>query len=208
MGAKRVTNLMDDLRKLPDSRLAQQVEEKVMERIFKTVTKGDGKAVDFTSLDALIINNMDTLKAVGGSKYVTNLAKVRDSISILAEKRFARAARETPQTFFERATRLLFGPLSRAQRTISAVSRSARNSRAGTVSKLLKDPNKLDQFVKLTRMTPRDPRFWIGAQLIGDDVRDVFIQMAPEEWAQFSTGELQDRRDQEEFGLRNRLIQQ
>jgi len=206
MGAKRVTNLMNDLRKLPDSRLAQQVEEKVMERIFKTVTKGDGKAVDFTSLDALIINNMDTLKAVGGSKYVANLAKVRDSISILAEKRFAKAARETPQTFFERSTRLLFGPLSRAQRTISAVSRSARNSRAGTVSKLLRDPNKLDQFVKLTRITPRDPRFWVGAQLIGDDVLDMFIQMAPEEWQQFSTGELQDRRDQEEFGRRQGLI--
>jgi hypothetical protein len=193
MDSGQATKLMGDLRALPDPRLAQQVEEKVMERIFNDVSKSDKKVIDFTTLDNLLATKRDTLQAVGGKRYVFNLDKMRNALEILTESRHSRAARELPQTVWERASRLLFGPLSRAQRTISAVSRGARSTRAGTVSKLLKDPNALDQFVRLKNLSPRNPRFWVGAQLIGDDVLDAFIQLAPEEWAQFQSGELEDR---------------
>lgn len=197
MSAKQATNLMNDVRRL-DPRLAAQVEEKVMERIFNGIGKGDKKLINFNRLDDLLVQKRDTLMAVGGRRYVKDLDTLRDALEIMAEKRFSKPVKMVMQGPWQRATRLLFGPLGREQRFISAVGRAARASRAGTVKSMLANPDELRRFAKLKNMTPTDPRFWAGVMMFGDnDLRNVFIEGNPDEFEQFQRGELKDRRSTE-----------
>lgn len=193
MSAKQVRNIMTDVRTM-DPKLAQQVEEKVMQRLYDVTSKADKKVTGFKRLDDMLIAKRDTLEAVGGKQFVKDLDGLRDTLNILAESRFSKKAREEIQGMWMRATRLIFGPLGREQRFISAIGRMARTTRGNAVSELLRTPGVLRKFVKLKNLKVTDPRFWVGANLIGGDILDVFrsLEGGEENYQKFMRGELDD----------------
>jgi hypothetical protein len=199
MTSKQVATLMRDVRAM-DPRLGQQVEEKVMQHIFDVASKGDRTTIGFTSLHNMLKMRRDSLMAVGGRRYVRDLDNLRDTLEVLAESRFSKAAREELQGLWMRGTRLLFGPLGREQRFISAVGRMARASRGGAVSELLRNPDALRKFVKLKNLNVRDPRFWVGATALGTDILDMYRELDDEgNYDKFLEGTLPgQRRDRQE----------
>lgn len=204
---KQAKNIMAELERY-DPRLANDVREKLLERLDLDLTRSNHMLMNHGKLTDILTNKRATLGAVFGAQYVKDLDTLNEVLGFMGERAFQKSTKELLQTHFVAITRSLFGPLSKKQRFLTSVQRVARHTRAGSVSNLLSDPSALRQFVRLKDLSIRDPRYWIIVRglglteyaLDGDD-------KAQQAWEDFQNGTLQEEMIRRETPRRLGTIQ-
>ena len=119
------------------------------------------------ALDSVLRSNESKIRAVMGDRYVKDLEKVQNVLSILDTSDVARGSSESVQSAFLQVTRSIMGPLSRKQRFMTAFNRIQRNRGSAKALELMSDPDSLRKYVKLGELNPQGLAFWSTVDGLG-----------------------------------------